>query len=215
MKALDSLDRWFLGRLQEDKLCGAILQGEPRLLHGCEAIVSSPRLVMPACIFRELAYYFSSVPREMQVLGVVEKDENNVFTISGLEVPPHSAGFDWAVLNQDLFPAWLTKLEREGKKTEFRLQGHSHGSLDSYFSPEDINTIRNAYSCDWVISLVGNRHCVFLARLDIFEPIPVSIALPIIVEFSGLPFSEEEKELWACKLKDASSFRQKGGADNG
>lgn len=178
---------------------------EPHLLGLGEAIAPLPHLVMPDRIFRELVYFFSRMPQEMQVMGFVEKDDMNAFRVSGLVIPPHGAGLAFADLDQDQFPKWLDDLEQAGNDiNHLRLQAHSHGFLEAYFSREDIDTIQNAYSCDWMISVVGNRRGVFLSRLDLFRPIPLSISLPLIVEEPQFRFSKQEKERWKRKLSSNS-----------
>ncbi len=180
---------------------GSFFYGEAYLLHGGQAIVPPPSLRLPEAVFRELAYYFSMLSQEMQVMGFVEKTRKNEFLLMELAVPPQRAGFAHADLDQNAFVAWLDALEADGKDvTKLRFQGHSHGVMDAYFSSTDVATIREAYSANWMVSLVGNQAGSFLARLDVFEPVPVSIGLPIVIESPRFAHSAEEAASWQKKF---------------
>jgi len=181
----------------------------PHILPAGEAIQQPPRLVVPVNIFRELVYYFRLVPKEFQVMGMVKRSDRNVFRLTELLVPPHTGGFARTDIDQSAFPRWLNSLLENGKDiNDLRFQAHSHGTMDAYFSRQDIETIRDAYSNDWMISLVGNQKCFFVSRLDIFTPVPLSIALPLIVEYPECTISEEEAVAWKEKLMRAHEARE-------
>jgi len=164
-----------------------------------EAVAPPPRLVLELDVFLRLECYFRSTDKEFQVLGFVEAHDNS-FVVGDLVVPKHSSGAAYTEIDQNAFPALLDELEKAGKDIEkLRLQIHSHGDLPAYFSPEDVNTIRTAYACDWMISFVGNRACDWYARLDVFEPISLSIALPIFISLPAVTPGQEEE--WMCELK--------------
>lgn len=187
--------------------------GESYLLRGNQAIAPAPSLRIPEAIFRELVYYFSRLSREMQVMGFIEKDEHNVFTLTELVVPPHRAGFVHANLDQDAFVPWLDLLEAEKKDiTKLRFQGHSHGTLDAYFSGTDVTTIREAYTeglVDWMVHLVGNQRGHFHARLDLYKPFPLSIGLPIMIESPKFVHTESEEKFWLKKFRDARKLQRR------
>jgi len=54
-----------------------------------------------------------------------------------------------------------------------------------------------------MVSLVGNYLGNFISRLDIYDPIPLSISLPLIVPISFLDFSKEEEAVWEANLAEA------------
>ncbi|OGZ45956.1 MAG: hypothetical protein A3J54_03055 [Candidatus Ryanbacteria bacterium RIFCSPHIGHO2_02_FULL_45_13b] len=182
--------------------------GSPALITGVDAIVSPPTLFVGHETYRELCFYFSSMEIEFQVMGFVKKDEGNMFSLSDLVIPPHSAGSIHTEIDQDKFPGWLDELEKAGKDIQdLRFQGHSHGMLSAFFSPEDIDTIRNAYGCDWMVSLVGNKTCDFKVRLDVFQPIPISLRIPLMVGQQTV--SEEEAASWSQKLHTGHKATEK------
>lgn len=192
----------FLG-LKPRSHCG-IYYGEAYLLRGEQCVSSTPSLFVPQNIFREIFFYFLHTPQEIQLWGLVEKDEDNEFTVEELVLAPQFQEMLHVENDQDAFPDWLESLERAGKDiNKLRLQVHSHGLAKAFFSGEDIRTICEGYSCDWMISMVGDRSGMLLARLDIFEPVPLSLALPIFVEPSVDQFTPEEKETWNQKLMAA------------
>ena len=114
----------------------------------------------------------------------------------------HSAGMAHADIDESAFPALLDSLEEAGKDIrKLRFQAHSHGLGSTYFSSTDLKVIRNEYVCDWMISMVGNTRRDYKARLDIFEPLPISIALPILIMLPDL--SEDDQERFSVLLREA------------
>ena len=184
-----------------------LFYGWSSVLQEEQSIARSPRLIIRSDIWRELFFYFMQTPTEIQVSGFITRDEDNLFEIKELVIPPHSANIGHADLDQDAYPAWLDALEKSGKDTRLlRCDIHSHGNLSVYFSPDDMNTIRKDTVLDWLVNIVGNRRGELLGRLDIFTPIPLSLSLPIFVEPSMEQGSKEEIKLWREKLKSADSF---------
>lgn len=176
-----------------------------QLLVGRDAIAPTPRLILSDALFRELHYYFSTHYAEFQLMGLVEQEASNRFVIKEWVHNPHTAGIGHADLDQGLFPQWLDLLEREGKDIRLlRVQVHSHGMLDAYFSSIDVATIRDAYSCNWMISIVGNRAGTIYARLDVYDPVPLSISMPIVVESLQFLNSDEERNEWQGKRERAN-----------
>ncbi len=169
-----------------------------RLLAGHEAAGPTPQLVLPLVIYQQLACCLSSTEREFQLMGFVEHDQG-VFTISELVVPPHWGDAEQALMDQDAFAAFLSTQEAAGKDVgKLRLQMHSHSTANAYFSPQDIDAIRTAYACDWMVSLVGNQKLDLVARLDVFAPITLSVMMPIFIDVTG---NDEQRATWLGELR--------------
>lgn len=171
----------------------------PAFLKGQQAIAPPPRLLFPQEVFQQLDFYYLTHKTEFQLMGLVVNDARNEFTVTELVLNDHSAGYAHADIDQNAFPELLDRLQKNGKDiTALRFQAHSHGVIPATFSKQDLDTIGNAYACDWMISFLGNVDRNYKARLDVFEPIPLSIALPIFVLF---PAISAEKEIeWAMAL---------------
>ncbi len=184
-----------------------LFYGWASVLQGDQAIARSPRLVIRPAIWRELFFYFLQTQVEIQVSGFMTRDEDNLLEIKELAIPPHSGSIGHADLDQNACSRWLDALEKAGKDTRLlRCDIHSHGNMPVFFSEDDMDTIREDTVIDWVVNIVGNRRGELLGRLDIFEPIPLSLSLPIFVEPSMEASSKEEIALWREKLKLADSF---------
>ena len=180
--------------------------GAQLLTHG-NAIAPMPRLVLSDSLFRELYYYFSTSRLEFQLMGLVRQEAGNRFVMQEWVHNPHTAGVAHADMDQDAFPRWLDLLEQEGKDIRLlRVQVHSHGILEAYFSPMDVSTIRDAYSCNWMISIVGNQAGVILARLDVYEPVALSVSLPISIEYPQFIGNDTEKDAWDEKRLHANDL---------
>jgi len=175
----------------------------PALLHGSQSAHPTPRLIFTLETFRQLDFYYREVEQEFQLMGLIDRvEEANVFLVTELVLNKHSAGMAHADIDQGSFPSLLDSLEEAGKDIrKLRFQAHSHGLIPAYFSSTDMKVIRNEYVCNWMISMVGNTRRDYKARLDIFEPIPISVALPILVMMPDL--SEDDQERFAELLKES------------
>ncbi|MBU6500900.1 MAG: hypothetical protein KGJ89_02140 [Patescibacteria group bacterium] len=161
------------------------LSPEAALISYPNAIRLLPKLVLASDVFRQLSCYYRSIRCEFQLMGFVEREDENVFRVTELAINPQYVGITHADNDTLMFSDFLRELELRGKDIgNLRLQAHSHGMLESYFSCRDVDTICDSYACDWMISMVGNIRLDLKARLDIFEPVPLSISLPIFVESS-------------------------------
>ncbi|MBI2056562.1 MAG: hypothetical protein HYT37_04285 [Candidatus Sungbacteria bacterium] len=187
------------------------------LLSHEQAVADIPFLLFTDALYRELQFYLQESDGEFQLMGLVHYDEeDNRFVVEELLHPPHIAGVANADLDQDLFPLWLDQLEKEGKDIRLlRLQAHSHGLIDAYFSSVDIRTIREAYACDWMISMVGNKKGFVLARLDVFRPVALSISLSIVVESPQFVFSPKEQSCWRNKRESRMKGLPRAEAEKG
>lgn len=187
---------------------------EAALITGAQAIESAPQLFFAHDAWKQLSCYYRSIRTEFQLMGFVAQEEGNVFRVTELAINPQYAGYAHARNDESKFSDFLRELEAKGKDLgKLRFQAHSHGMFSTYFSPEDVNTIRNGYACNWMISMVGNMRDDFLARLDIFEPVPISIALPIFIDqqkhTSPAPDSRLRKEQWLSELRNRMTLELK------
>lgn len=170
------------------------------LITGKSAIASSPSLVFDLLTFQQLDHLYRSFSSEFQLMGLVELNDTT-FHVTELVFNRHRAGKAHAHMDVSAYTELVRELEAAGKDiAKLRFQAHSHGKIDSYFSDEDVSTIRDAYVCDWMISLVGNQLGNYRARLDIFDPVPVSISLPIAVLPPSVP--DEQSAAWLKELND-------------
>lgn len=171
----------------------------PALLCQGQTIAPMPRLVFSLQAFQKLNFYYRTQRQEFQTFGLVDNNDNT-FVVTEIVVNEQSVGFAHADLDEEAFPAFLDRLEREGKDiTKLRFQAHSHGMIDAYFSVQDLRAIKG-YACNWMISMVGNIRGNMRARLDIFEPLVVSIALPIFIQMDRP--SCGQTEVWTKELQD-------------
>lgn len=182
-----------------------------------QAIELPPQLFFAGSAWRQLSCYYRSIQTEFQLMGFVEQEERNMFRVTELAINPQYAGYGHARNAESKFADFLRELEAKGKNVDtLRFQAHSHGRFSTYFSPDDVDTIRHGYACDWMISMVGNLRSEFLARLDIFCPVPISIALPIFIEQgtgeSPAPDPRLQEEQWLSELRSRMTFERKGGA---
>lgn len=82
--------------------------------------------------------------------------------------------------------------------SKIKFQWHSHGDLPVFFSSQDREIVKG-YSTDFLISMVVNRRCDYLCRLDIFRPFELSIKVPLFVI---LPIQKEVIEFCQKEVKE-------------
>jgi proteasome lid subunit RPN8/RPN11 len=95
-------------------------------------------------------------------------------------------------LDEAAMAEFLEKQIREGKDpSEWNIWWHSHSDFSVFWSSTDVDTIENATGGRYLISIVINKRMEALGRIDIFQPISLSVPIPI-VRSKGRPKSPKE-----------------------
>ncbi|MGB2761947.1 MAG: hypothetical protein WBC21_00155 [Minisyncoccales bacterium] len=107
--------------------------------------------------------------------------------------------FSTTELDSQAVSKWLTELVRQGKNpAEIKLWWHSH-DRDVFWSQKDNRTI-DGFANKWMLSIVGNKRGDYLIRLDLYEPIRLTIdglSLEIYYPENKTLKEEIEKEIKA------------------
>ena len=129
-------------------------------------------LQIPLEIWTQMtAYADSSSPNEVTGIGTVEKIDDATLKVTEIFLPkqttsPGHCEFKEGELNE-IITDLLERDVREAKKLRFRW--HSHARCGVFWSPTDEADI-DSWEGNWVVNLVMNVRCEYLARLDCFVP---------------------------------------------
>lgn len=134
--------------------------------------VDTPTLWVSQRNWQKLMAYVQLCPVEINGFGYIDPapggfELSEVFILEQ-QVTAGSAEIDAAVVARH-----MTGMIRRGENTgRMRFQWHSHVNMPAYFSGTDLGNIE-AYSSDWMISLVTNKQGEYSLQLDVFRPFRV------------------------------------------
>lgn len=149
--------------------------------------VDHPAILITSPIKKKLDAYITVAPGEIAGLGIVSMPRPNIFLIDDVFILRQTANGSEANLDPRAVHEMMLDWIEEGKDiSTIKLQWHSHANFGVFWSVEtdipNIEAFGNGEN-EWMLSLVGNKHGEFLARLDIFIPFRVTfdrLALTVV-----------------------------------
>jgi hypothetical protein len=158
-----------------------------------------PQLIFPEMVWKKMMAYAKFAVGEVSGLGALvhNKDSNNfvVLEVFLFEQVSSGAGTD---LNTDEIAVFINHLIEQGKDPGvMKLWFHSHGTSDVFWSDKDYTNIQGLFHSDFMISIVVNKYEERLARLDIYQPIRLSLELPVVFknDFLGVDLNKVRQEV--------------------
>lgn len=154
-----------------------------KLIGFYESVAPLPVVVLTINSFLKIISYTQQCPFEISGIGIVGV-KANIFTVKDVfiikqTVTPVHAEIDPACLNQ-----FISDFSQSGGNTaDIKFQWHSHAQIPAFFSGEDIETIKN-YFGDFMISFVTSHNGDYQCRIDITQPIPLSIEVPVYLKIT-------------------------------
>lgn len=144
--------------------------------------LESPRLKVPLHVWHKMMSYILNCPTEINGFGLVDKVLPTVFVLSDVFITEQEAGPAHVEVQPGTLGTMMTDFIRRGDDpTRIKFQWHSHVNMEAYFSPTDLDNIKN-WPGDWLISVVANKHGEYKCRLDTFGDLRIGIELrPTIV----------------------------------
>jgi len=157
----------------------------------CEPIVNErqlPYVFLPPEILSLIQGYIDLAPGEISGLGEVEVSRNDFVVTKLLDLLDQTVSNGSTNLDQDALFSFLEKaVEDEFDLSKVKLWWHSHKKGNVFWSLQDDNTISLLQNSGWIISIVGNQYGEYLARLDIFRPVHITLNLKISIIPQKLP----------------------------
>ena len=161
-----------------------------------------PRVLILPEPFERLKLYIELCPWEVSGLGIVDQVEND-FVIRDIFITRQWNYSAFTEMYPEDLSRVLIEMVKEGKDpNQIKLWWHSHAEMDVFWSQIDDYTSRNLGQ--YLISLVGNKAGKFRCRLDVSEPVRLTVDNLSFEVNDGHPASidhgrlrhEVEKEIW-------------------
>ena len=128
---------------------------------------------------KKLDLYIQHCDVEISGLGEIDLVNNNELWIKDIYIFPQSGSMVGTLLDSNALIDFLTQRTLEGKDGDIlRCWWHSHVNMRVFYSATDLTTIER-FTGDYLISLVGNKKHELLARLDIYNPLRLTLDLSI------------------------------------
>lgn len=110
-------------------------------------------------------------------------------------------------LNDSAYSDFIIDYVQSGKDVvNLKLWLHSHGIYDVGWSVKDEKTIETHSRADYFVSLVTNKAGQYLARVDIFKPLRITVANVIVRVIPN--FTEEQLLSSQKEIKELLSFNE-------
>ena len=133
-----------------------------------------PSLTFSPQAAEKLRLYVGLCPFEISGLGEVEIQPSG-FLVTDLFLPRQRCYYTFTELLPDELARFLISYVGRGKDpARLTLWWHSHADMDVFWSPTDDYTARGFHN-DYMLSLVTNKTGDSLCRLDLFQPLALTI----------------------------------------
>jgi hypothetical protein len=138
---------------------------------------------------RKLDSYIRLCNLEISGLGIVTKLGVDLL-VEDVFIFPQEVSAAHTDLDSGAIAMFLTELITKGVETkDIKLWWHSHAGGCSFWSHTDEDTI-DKLGNSWMLSIVGNKDGDYLARVDVYNPIRVTVD-----ELKVETYIEREQEL--------------------
>lgn len=135
---------------------------------------ASPTVYLPLEIKQQLDTYIRLSPLEISGLGEVEQCRGGV-KVTRLHLFKQECHAVGTVLSSEDISTFLCDAVSRGiDPSNLRLWWHSHAEMGVFWSTTDNETIQR-FQADWMLSIVGNTHKEYRARIDMMNPFELTL----------------------------------------
>lgn len=130
---------------------------------------------------KKLRYYVDDCDTEISGLGKVHMTENG-FEIYDIELLQQTVTMiNSSIGAEDLAKFMFDKINAGESIKDYKVWWHSHVNMESYFSGLDEQTIEQSTEYPFLISIVSNKRNEDKVRLDIYDPIRLTLTVELNV----------------------------------
>ncbi len=152
---------------------------------------------------QKLRYFTELCHTEISGLGKV-KEMPGFLEIYDIEIFEQRVSGAHSNLDPDVLAMFLHEKFVAGESVkDYKVWWHSHVNMEAYFSPTDISTIEMSSEFPYLVSIVTNKRGEDRARIDMYEPLRVT--LPVELE---LTLEEDKKLKEICQLEIIEKVRK-------
>lgn len=149
-------------------------------------------LIIKSKAHEKLRYYVEECPAEISGFGRVRKLRETTdairFELYDVEILPQKvSGADANITQGDIAEFMTEKMKKRQSLVDYKLWWHSHAVMKAFFSVTDDTTINTSSEFSYLISLVTNKAGDYECRLDVHNPVRMTVDVNVLVE----PFGNE------------------------
>lgn len=171
-----------------------------RIKHFGEIVFLIPTILTTKA-FLKLKYYMRYTDVEISGLGTSRIINSSLIQIKDILLFPQISTSTSTVLKEKSLAKYLYNQTIKNKDvSDINVWIHSHHEMPVFWSITDEHTINNTTSNPFLLSLVINKKLDILGRLDIFEPIRLTIPLLILYP-KGQKEDEKIKKYYLRQIK--------------
>lgn len=151
--------------------------------HEMEVECQDVNVILPFPIWTQIMTYTKLLNVEVTALGTVEQVDSN-FIITELFLVGQVVSHGTCELKKDAMFNLMKKMIAEGKDpSKLRFWWHSHHSMGTFWSAEDLTNGQRFAGKDFLISLVSTHKGDMRARVNIYKPFPINFEnVPIVIQ---------------------------------
>ncbi len=138
------------------------------------SVREAPKVLITPEAKQRLDLYVQYAKGEISGLGRAKYDGFDLL-VEEIFLLPQDSGSSNTDLDPEGLSSFLTDWVNEGRNpAQLKLWWHSHANMGTSWSSTDETTI-SGFNADWILSIVVNKQGDYLCRLDIYEPVRVTI----------------------------------------
>ena len=167
-------------RKKEQKRSNKIKQkGNKKMTYESPVTKNAPKVYIPASVYDKLFLYTKEASGEVSGVGTVEIEDGN-FKVDEIFLLNQSATASSTDLDQTAIEGLMETFMMEDKDIgKLKLWWHTHAAMSVFWSGTDDNTI-DGFRNTWMLSIVTNKAGNILGRIDIYNPIRITMNVDII-----------------------------------
>ncbi len=170
------------------------------------------KVIMPLKLYQKMFLYAINCTKEVSGLGMVEREGNELRITDLFIVKQEVTAGNTTLDNKDLAKKTIDLIAAGGDPSKMKLWWHCHLGGGTYWSATDERCCEAYNNDQWLLSMVVNYKKELRCRLDIYNPIRITLDyIPVVIEepISYLSELEEEcKEDMKDKVREpATSFQ--------
>lgn len=125
--------------------------------------------------YQKLRYYTENCKYEISGLGKI-REKTGYLEIYDIDIFKQKVSIVNSNLNPDTLASFLYEKYHKGESVkDYKVWWHSHSDMEVFFSDTDKHTIELSSEYPYLISIVTNKRGENKVRLDIFNPLRLTI----------------------------------------
>ena len=168
-------------------------------------------LVIPMNVYYQMMTYVKLLDDEINGLGLIEKIGGATYRVSEIFLLKQTVSKSACDIDPAAMAQLMEKLINEGKNPSMlRFWWHSHNTMGTFWSGTDERTGKQFAGTEYLFSLVANHKEEMRAKMNIFQPVELSIDnITILIETPSAQESLIEdckKEIEECVSTEETVF---------